>query len=104
MFFLVLDQLGNSTFPHVINNDSLIWCNQGALCSFDGIKHEDWSTHGTFEKVGSMTGYHFNQFANWTVSDNNTGIFYETWTVKEAPGSNESLWFDSFDCANWVLR
>lgn len=85
-------------------NDTLTWCNQGALCSFDGIKHEDWSTHGTFEKVGSMTGYHFNQFANWTTNDNNTGIFYETWTVKEAPGSNQTVWFDSFDCANWVMR
>lgn len=28
----------------------------------------------------------FNQFANWTEWDNNTGIFYETWTVRSKPG------------------
>lgn len=25
----ILDQLFNSTFAHVVNNDSLVWCNQG---------------------------------------------------------------------------
>jgi ceroid-lipofuscinosis neuronal protein 5 len=32
-----LDQLLNCTFPHMPEKDSLLWCNQGALCSYDGI-------------------------------------------------------------------
>lgn len=29
----------------------------------------------------------FNQFANWTEQDNNTGVYYETWTVRSKPGT-----------------
>jgi hypothetical protein len=25
-----LDQLFNSTFPHIVRNESLVWCNQGS--------------------------------------------------------------------------
>ena len=37
----------------------------------------------------------FNKFANWTEWDNNTGIFYETWTVRSKPGTVQcrtTLW------------
>lgn len=73
----------------------------GALCVYDGIDHEIWEK-GVVENVANITGRTFNDFANWTVLDNNTGVYYETWTVLN-PESN-SLWFDSYDCANWVLR
>lgn len=34
----------------------------------------------------SISGDMFNKFANWTEWDNNTGIVYETWTVRNEPG------------------
>lgn len=33
-----------------------------------------------------FAGDMFNKFANWTEWDNNTGIIYETWTVRKYPG------------------
>ena len=83
----------------------MLWCNQGALCSFDGIDRNDWSTNGIFEKVAVITGRGFNQFTKWASVDNNTAVFYETWTVSDTDDlSKQTVWFDSFDCANWVLR
>ncbi|KAK3100168.1 hypothetical protein FSP39_015653, partial [Pinctada imbricata] len=97
-----LFQLFNCTFPHVLKNDSVVWCNQGATCIYDGIVDNLWSQNGTLIKVADLTGAQFNQFAEWVLWDNKTGIFYETWTVEKEPGGK--MWFDSFDCASWVLR
>ena len=51
-----LDQLLNCTFPHLINKDQLLWCNQGATCVTPGIDDLHWSQNGTLVKVGEMTG------------------------------------------------
>lgn len=40
-----------------------------------------WTEYGLLEKVSEISGDLFNQFSNWTQYDNNTAIFYETWTV-----------------------
>jgi ceroid-lipofuscinosis neuronal protein 5 len=123
-----LDQLFNCTFPHVLQNESFIWCNQGnlknilindiifyfyfkigALCIYDGINDTVWKQYGTLEKVSTISGLQFNRFANWSIYDNNTAVIYETWTVYNSDdfsNQNKSLimYFDSFDCASWVLR
>ena len=40
-----------------------------------------WKEYGVLEKVSEVTGDLFNKFANWTQYDNNTAVYYETWTV-----------------------
>ncbi|OWF37244.1 Ceroid-lipofuscinosis neuronal protein 5-like [Mizuhopecten yessoensis] len=97
-----LFQLFNCTFPHLLKNDTLQWCNQGATCIYDGIEDKLWHQNGTLAKVATMTGDQFNTFADWVLKDNRTGLFYETWTVESEPGGQ--MWFDAFDCASWVLR
>ena len=71
---------------------------------FDGIVHSDWTDYGIFQKVAEISGTGFNNFSNWAKSDNGTGVYYETWTVLSDNSTNPILYFDSFDCANWVLR
>ncbi|CAL1545208.1 unnamed protein product [Lymnaea stagnalis] len=98
-----LFQLFNCTFPHERKQENdLLWCNQGAACIYMGIDEKHWRDNGTLVKVGEITGSTFNQFADWTEQDNNTYLYYETWTVKESP--NGVTWFDPFDCASWVIR
>ncbi|KAL3878274.1 hypothetical protein ACJMK2_030639 [Sinanodonta woodiana] len=97
-----LFQLFNCTFPHLLQNDTLLWCNQGAACIYDGVDDLHWSQNGTLVKVAEITGDVFNKFAMWALNDNKTGIYYETWTVEEKPGGK--MWFDSYDCASFVLR
>ncbi|XP_050417783.2 ceroid-lipofuscinosis neuronal protein 5 homolog [Patella vulgata] len=99
-----LFQLFNCTFAHLLTNNTLKWCNQGASCIYDGINDKHWSQNGTLVKVAEITGEMFNDFGNWSEWDNNTGIYYETWTVASEPGEAGKLWFAPNDCASFVLR
>jgi ceroid-lipofuscinosis neuronal protein 5 len=102
-----LDQLFNCTFPHVLDDDSFKWCNQGALCVYDGIDDKTWTQYGILEKVSSISGDVFNKFGAWALNDNNTNVFYETWSVYNTADITDkslTMYFDSFDCASWVLR
>lgn len=49
-------------------------------------------------------GEQFNQMARWVQKDNETGIYYETWTVRSDPGPNATVWFESYDCSQFVHR
>ena len=51
-----LVELFNCTFAHVLKNDSVIWCNQGAACIYDGLDKKHWQQNGTFVKVAEITG------------------------------------------------
>ena len=42
--------------------------------------------------------------ARWVQDDNETGIYYETWTVRSDPSHNATVWFDSYDCSQFVHR
>ena len=42
-----------------------------------------------FERINRL-GKDYNSWATWAVSDNNTGVYYETWTVYADP-SKENL-------------
>ncbi|XP_052796114.1 ceroid-lipofuscinosis neuronal protein 5 homolog [Mya arenaria] len=97
-----LVELFNCTFAHTLEDDSMIWCNQGAACIYDGVDDKHWLEYGTLVKVAEITGAISNQFAEWVEWDNNTAIYYETWTVWDEPGGQ--MWFDSFDCASFVIR
>ncbi|CAH1777882.1 unnamed protein product [Owenia fusiformis] len=98
-----LFQLGNSTFPHITSETPTpVWCNQGAACIYDTIDDQHWAANGTLVKVAEMTGDQFNKFGVWAKGDNDTGIYYETWTVEDSPGGK--MWFDSYDCASFVVR
>ena len=102
-----LDQLFNCTFPHVLQNESFVWCNQGALCIYEGINDTTWTEWGLLQKVSQVSGKQFNNFGNWTVYDNNTAIYYETWSMYSTDDVTDPkaiMYFDSFDCASWVLR
>lgn len=97
-----LVELFNCTFAHVLQNNSLLWCNQGAACIYDGVDDKHWTEYGTLVKVADIQGSIYNQFAEWVLEDNHTAIYYETWTVWDKPGG--TMWFDSFDCASFILR
>ncbi|XP_059198621.1 ceroid-lipofuscinosis neuronal protein 5 [Centropristis striata] len=100
-----LFQLGNCTFPHLRPEVyAPFWCNQGAACFFEGIDDLHWSQNGTLEKIGELTGNQFNDMAHWVQDDNETGIYYETWTVLSDPGPNATVWFESYDCSQFVHR
>lgn len=100
-----LFQLGNCTFPHLRPDMyAPFWCNQGAACFFEGIDDLHWSQNGTLEKIGELTGNQFNDMAQWIQDDNETGIYYETWTVLSDPGPNATVWFESYDCSQFVHR
>lgn len=70
-----LDQLFNCTFPHVLENETFIWCDQGeflvfvfvfvqrsflgALCVYEGIVDSMWngtSDLSMLKKVGQIAG------------------------------------------------
>ncbi|XP_061735772.1 ceroid-lipofuscinosis neuronal protein 5 isoform X2 [Nerophis ophidion] len=100
-----LFQLGNCTFPHLRPDlHAPFWCNQGAACFFDGIDDAHWSKNGTLEKVSEISGHQFNEMAKWVQDDNATGIYYETWTVLSDPSPGASVWFESYDCSQFVQR
>lgn len=46
----------------------------------------------------------FNQMAKWVKCDNETGIYYETWIVKDSPEEPAIVWFESYECSKFVLR
>ncbi|KAM4860172.1 bis(monoacylglycero)phosphate synthase CLN5 isoform 3-T3 [Thomomys bottae] len=82
-----LFQLGNCTFPHLRPEmDAPFWCNQGAACFFEGIDDIHWKENGTLTLVATISGNTFNKMAKWVKQDNETGIYYETWTVQASPG------------------
>ncbi|XP_052004644.1 ceroid-lipofuscinosis neuronal protein 5 [Xyrauchen texanus] len=100
-----LFQLGNCTFPHEREEMSApFWCNQGAACFFEGVDDMHWKQNGTLEKIGEISGEMFNEMAHWIQEDNETGVYYETWTVKSDPGANATTWFESYDCSQFVHR
>uniref|UniRef100_A0A8C5LTN7 Bis(monoacylglycero)phosphate synthase CLN5 n=1 Tax=Leptobrachium leishanense TaxID=445787 RepID=A0A8C5LTN7_9ANUR len=100
-----LFQLGNCTFPHLRPDmDEPFWCNQGAACFYEGIDDEHWKSNGTLVPVARISGMMFNQMSVWLKEDNNTGIYYETWTVQQPTSINYTMWFESYDCSKFVLR
>lgn len=46
----------------------------------------------------------FNEMAQWVKYDNETGIYYETWTVQASPDKKSTVWFDSYECSKFILR
>ena len=100
-----LGELFNCTFPHVLaNRTSPLWCNQGAACFYPGIDDKHWKQNGSLVKVAEMTGDTFNELADYIHWDNHTGIYYETWRVRNSTGPDNIEWFTPYDCANYVIR
>eukprot|EP01137_Pigoraptor_chileana_P015472 Opistho-2@71440 len=101
-----LHQLLNCTFPHVVAGDDgtrrPLWCNQGAACFAQGIDDNHWIENGTLAMVSVIAGAAFNDFATWARTDNDTGVYYETWTVENP--ATQQRYFDSYDCASFVQR
>ena len=101
-----LFELFNCTFPHILENQTTpIWCNQGAACFYAGINDIHWTQNGTLKKVAEITGKQFNMLSDYIISDNNTGIYYETWRVRNFTDSSSFIqWFDPYDCTNYAIR
>ncbi|KAM9301050.1 bis(monoacylglycero)phosphate synthase CLN5 [Morus bassanus] len=100
-----LFQLGNCTFPHLRPGmDAPFWCNQGAACFYEGIDDAHWKENGTLVLVTTISGTMFNEMAKWVKYDNETGIYYETWTVQASPDKHSVVWFDSYECSKFILR
>lgn len=51
-----LVELFNCTFAHVLKNNSMLWCNQGAACVYDGVDDNHWLQYGTLAEVAEITG------------------------------------------------
>ncbi|XP_061026780.1 ceroid-lipofuscinosis neuronal protein 5 isoform X2 [Eubalaena glacialis] len=97
--------LGNCTFPHLRPEmNAPFWCNQGAACFFEGIDDIHWKENGTLVLVATISGDIFNKMAKWVKQDNETGIYYETWTVQASSEKGAETWFESYDCSKFVLR
>ena len=102
-----LFELFNCTFAHIVANRSdPLWCNQGATCFYPGINDTHWtqSKYGTLTKVAEMTGKQFNELAAYLKWDNRTGIYYETWRVRNSASVPFIQWFSPFECAGFVIR
>ncbi|NP_001269123.2 ceroid-lipofuscinosis neuronal protein 5 precursor [Gallus gallus] len=100
-----LFQLGNCTFPHLRPGmDAPFWCNQGAACFYEGIDDAHWKENGTLVLITKISGTMFNEMAKWVKYDNETGIYYETWTVQASPDKKSVVWFDSYECSKFILR
>ena len=102
-----LFQLFNCTFAHVLGNDTTppLWCNQGAACVYPGIDDNHWRQNGTLKLVATMTGAQFNNLSDYILWDNHTGLFYETWRVRNSTDPNlYTQWFAPYDCASFVVR
>uniref|UniRef100_A0A8C3Y4I5 Bis(monoacylglycero)phosphate synthase CLN5 n=1 Tax=Catharus ustulatus TaxID=91951 RepID=A0A8C3Y4I5_CATUS len=100
-----LFQLGNCTFPHLRPGmDAPFWCNQGAACFYEGIDDAHWKANGTLVLVTTISGAMFNDMAQWVKYDNETGIYYETWTVQASPDKKSTVWFDSYECSKFIMR
>lgn len=80
------------------------WCNQGAACFYEGIDDAHWKANGTLILVTTISGAMFNEMAQWVKYDNETGIYYETWTVQASPDKKSTVWFDSYECSKFILR
>lgn len=51
-----------------------------------------------------MSGDQFNKLAEYILQDNITGLFYETWRVRNSTEESFTEWFTPFDCASYVIR
>lgn len=51
-----LFQLMNCTFAHVRENQTIQWCNQGAVCIYPEIEDRLWTENGTLVKVATVSG------------------------------------------------
>lgn len=51
-----------------------------------------------------MTGEQFNKLAEYILWDNQTGLYYDTWRVRNSTESNNREWFAPHECANYVMR
>jgi len=75
----------------------LVWCDQGAYCFYEGIDDKHWAVNGTMDKVSEVTGKMFNELQQWLQWDNNTAVYYESWSVIKN-------WQDDYDQRNWTLQ
>lgn len=52
-----------------------------------------------------MSGKQFNQLAEWIHQDNNTGLFYQTFRIRNSTDKVRFReWFTPYDCANYPFR
>lgn len=90
-------------------------CIPAVCCGIRGLKSESisyssWSFLGLstlckqFILLPFPPGNTFNKLAEWVKQDNDTGIYYETWTVQASPEKGAETWFESYDCSKFVLR
>jgi ceroid-lipofuscinosis neuronal protein 5 len=101
-----LFQLFNCTFPHILpGQDEPLWCNQGAACLYDGIDDTHWTKYGVLKKIAEISGDQFNQLMDWIHSDNNTGLYYQTFRIMSSTDPQTAKeWFRPYDCANYPMR
>ncbi|XP_067661629.1 bis(monoacylglycero)phosphate synthase CLN5-like [Haliotis asinina] len=98
-----LNLIGKCSFATVLEDDSLLWCNQGGFCLTDAIRDKFLpENNGHMSLLGTMTGGQFNKYADWLEHENDTNIDCGGSTVLDPTGS--TFWFRSNDCGSFINR
>ncbi|XP_071088808.1 bis(monoacylglycero)phosphate synthase CLN5-like [Haliotis cracherodii] len=93
-------KLANCIKPKVLDDDSLLWCNQGGSCFMDYVVPR--LKTGERFLVATTSGATFNSFADWVRRDNNTQVTGQGFYIATSPGGQ--LWFEANDCGTFAIR
>ncbi|XP_071087686.1 bis(monoacylglycero)phosphate synthase CLN5-like [Haliotis cracherodii] len=95
--------ISQCSLASVLTDDSLLWCNQGAVCVTDGIKDKFLPENkGQMSPMATMTGSQFNQYTDWIEHENDTNVECGGSNVLDTAGS--TFWFRSNDCGSFINR
>ncbi|XP_046577945.1 ceroid-lipofuscinosis neuronal protein 5-like [Haliotis rubra] len=92
----------NWSRPTVLEDDSLLWCNQGASCFSNNFTGYFRGPGTERHPVAKTTGKIISAFSHWVTWDNNTGIYGDTaYLMRSRDGP---YWTDTWTCGSFVQR
>ncbi|XP_067661452.1 bis(monoacylglycero)phosphate synthase CLN5-like [Haliotis asinina] len=92
----------NWSRPTVLQDDSLLWCNQGASCFSNNFNKFFKGPKALRHPVAKTTGKILNAFSHWVTWDNNTGIYGDSAHLMRS--RDGPYWTDTWDCGSFVQR
>ncbi|XP_046582570.1 ceroid-lipofuscinosis neuronal protein 5 homolog [Haliotis rubra] len=80
--------ISQCSFARVLEDDSLLWCNQGGFCVTDAISDKFLpENNGQMSLIANMTGNQFNKYAGWLQHENDTNIDCGGSTILDTSGA-----------------
>ncbi|XP_046582678.1 ceroid-lipofuscinosis neuronal protein 5-like [Haliotis rubra] len=92
----------NCSRPAVLEDDSFLWCNQGASCFSSNFSSFFQGPKAVRHPVAKTTGKLLNAFSHWVTWDNSTGIYGDTAHLMRS--RDGPYWTESWDCGSFVQR